>query len=84
MIKSTRMQADNLKFNLIDKLILVRDINILRQVNNLLGNVDLNKPVFKVSESQKQMLSKSENDIIRGNTITDDDLNAEEDKWLNG
>jgi hypothetical protein len=27
---------------------------------------------------------KSEEDIHKGNVISDDDLNAEEDKWLNG
>lgn len=76
------MHTDNLKFSLLDKLISVRDINILEKVNNLIGNVDINKPVFKVTDAQKQMLLKSEEDIHNGNTISDDELNAEEDKWL--
>ncbi len=78
------MQVNDLKYNLIDKLISVRDLNILQKINDLIGNVDVNKPVFKVSDAQRQMLTKSEEDIHKGNVISDDDLNAEEDKWLNG
>jgi hypothetical protein len=78
------MQVNDLKYNLIDKLISVRDLNVLQKINDLIGNVDINKPVFKVSEAQRKMLMKSEEDIHKGNVISDDDLNAEEDKWLNG
>ena len=78
------MQVNDLKYNLIDKLISVRDLNILQKINELIGNVDINTPVFKISDAQKQMLMKSEEDIRNGNVISDDDLSAEEDKWLNG
>jgi hypothetical protein len=44
--------------------------------------VDINSPVFKVTDAQKQMLMKSEEDIRNGNIISDDDLNAEEKKLL--
>ncbi|HWK03580.1 MAG TPA: hypothetical protein VNS58_08105 [Puia sp.] len=78
------MQADNLKYTLLDKLISIRDISVLQKVNDLLGSVDINKPVFKVTDGQKQMLMKSEEDIRNGNLTSDDELNAEEDQWLNG
>jgi hypothetical protein len=78
------MQVNDLKYNLIDKLISVRDLNILQKINDLIGNVDIDKSVFKVSDAQTKMLMKSEEDIRKGNVISDDDLNAEEDKWLNG
>lgn len=78
------MQADNLRYTLLDKLISIRDISLLQKVNELLGNVDINKPVFKVTDGQKQMLMKSEEDIRNGNLTSDYELNAEEDQWLNG
>lgn len=78
------MQVNDLKYNLLDKLISVRDINILQKINDLIGNVDINSPVFKVTDAQKRMLMKSEEDIRDGNIISDDELNAEEDQWLNG
>jgi hypothetical protein len=59
-------------------------MNVLQKINELIGSVDLNTPIFKVTDPQKQMLMKSEEDIRNGNTISDDDLNAEEDQWLNG
>jgi hypothetical protein len=77
------MQVNDLKYNLIDKLISVRDLNILQKISDLIGNVDINKPAFNVSDAQRQMLMKSEEDIRKGNVISDDDLNAEEDQWLN-
>ncbi len=45
---------------------------------------EINNPVFKVTDGQKQMLMKSEEDILNGDTISDDELNADEDQWLNG
>lgn len=78
------MQANELKYNLIDKLISVRDLNLLQKINDLIGNVDINKTVFKVSDAQRNMLMASEEDIQKGNFISDDELNAEEDQWLNG
>jgi hypothetical protein len=78
------MQADNLKYTILDKLISIRDMALLQKVSDLLGNVDINKPTFKVTDGQKQMLINSEEDIRRGNLTSDDELNAEEDLWLNG
>jgi hypothetical protein len=78
------MQVNDLKYNLLDKLISVRDPDILKKINDLIGNVDINRPIFKVTDAQKQMLTKSEEDIRNGNIISDDELNTEEDRWLNG
>lgn len=78
------MQADNLKYTLLDKVISIRDLSLLQKVSDLLGNVDINSPIFKVTDGQKQMLMNSEDDIRKGNLTTDDELNAEEDLWLNG
>ena len=78
------MQVNDLKYSLLDKLISVQDIDILQKINDLIGGVDINSPIFKVTDAQKQMLMKSEEDIRKGNVISNDDLNAEEDQWLNG
>ena len=78
------MQVNELRYSLLDKLMSVRDLNVLQKINELIGNVDLNNPVFKVADGQKQMLMKSEEDVLNGDTISDDELNADEDQWLNG
>jgi hypothetical protein len=78
------VQANNLKYSLLDKLISIQDINLLEKVNELIGNVDINKSVFKITPDQKDMLMKSEEDILNSDFITDEELNENEDKWLNG
>ena len=77
------MQTNNLKYSLLDKLISVRDLSLLQRVNEIIGNVDINSSVIKVTDAQKQLLQASEEDIMDGRMITNEDLNAEEDKWLN-
>ena len=78
------MEANNLRYRLLDKLISLRDNNIWQKINDLIGNIDIEKTEIKVTDAQKQMLMNSEDDIRKGNTIRDEDLNEEENKWLNG
>lgn len=78
------MQVSDLRYTLLDKLMSIRDKRLLQKINDLIGNVDLDNTVFKVTPEQEEMLGGSENDIRRGNLISDDDLNEEEDLWLNG
>jgi len=78
------MEVNHLKQSLLDKLISVDDENVLKQINALIGNVDIEKPVFKVSNRQKQLLEKSEGDIENGRLTTNEELNKDEEEWLNG
>lgn len=78
------MEANNLRYKLLDKLISIRDNNVWQKINDLIGNIDIEKTEIKVTDAQKQMLINSEEDILKGNTISDADLNEEENKWLNG
>jgi len=77
------MEEDNLKYDLLDKLISIEDHHLLEKVNDLIGDVDINKVAFKTTKDQKNMFLKSEEDIRNGDFISDEELNEEEDKWLN-
>ncbi len=77
------MQTENLKYNLIDKLISVTDIAILQKISDLIGNIETETTPIILSEKQNEMLRQSEEDILNGRTISDVQLNAEEDEWLN-
>lgn len=77
------MQYNNLKYELLDKLISIDDDNLLKRINDFMSGIDINKTIFKTTEDQKKMLSKSEEDICNGNLISDKDINRDEDKWLN-
>ncbi len=74
------MEANNLRYSLLDKLISIRG----QKINELIGNIDIEKTEIKVTDAQKQMLINSEEIIRKGNTINDENLNEEESKWLNG
>ena len=78
------MPAENLKYTLLDKIISVNDMSLLQKVNDLLGNVNIDQTIFKLTDAQKEMLMNSEEDILKGDLTTNDELNAEEDLWLNG
>ena len=78
------MEAKNLRYGLLDKLISLRDNNVWQKINELIGGIDIEKTELKTTEAQKQMLMNSEDDLRNGNTTSDDDLNEEENKWLNG
>ncbi len=78
------MEANNLRYRLLDKLISIRDNTIWQKINDLIGNIDIEKTEIKITDAQKQMLMNSEEDISKGNIISDEDVNAEENKWLNG
>jgi hypothetical protein len=78
------MEASQLKQELLDKLISVEDENLLQQVNQLIGEVDLEKRTFNLSKKQLEMMLNSEADIAKENVITNEDLNEDEEKWLNG
>ena len=69
---------------MLDKLISIQDDHLLEKINDLIDDVDINKSVFNTTPDQKIMLAKSEEDILNGDFISDDELNEDEDKWLNG
>jgi len=76
------MQAGNLKYNVLDKLISINDDDLLKKINDLIGNVDLEETPIKVSDAQRQMLMNSEQDILNDNLISNEDVNEEEEQWL--
>ncbi len=76
------MQVDNLKYSLLDKLISIHDDDLLKKINDLIGNVDLEETPIKVVDAQRQMLMRSEQDILNDNLISNEDVNEEEEQWL--
>ena len=76
------MSAENLKYNILDKLISVEDEGLLKKINALIENIDLEERPIRVTDAQSQMLLNSEQDILNDNLISDEDVNEEEDQWL--
>ncbi|BAV05156.1 hypothetical protein SAMN05421788_1154 [Filimonas lacunae] len=78
------MAVDPLTYNISDKVISIQDVALLEKINDLIGMVDLEKTTFNISPRQKEMLHGSMEDIKNGRLISDEELNREEQEWLNG
>ncbi|CAN5169372.1 hypothetical protein BH23BAC2_BH23BAC2_26690 [soil metagenome] len=74
--------TEQIRNNLIDKLISIKNKDILSAVDRLLEVSVKEEDVYKVSEDQRKALQSSEMDIANGRLISDEDLNNEEDEWL--
>jgi hypothetical protein len=74
--------TEQIRNNLIDKLISIKNKDILSAVNRLLEVSVKEEDVYKVSEDQRKALQASEMDIVNGRLISNEDLNNEEDEWL--
>ena len=77
------MNILNLKLGLLNKLISIHDMDLLQKLNDLVKDVDVEQSVFKVSNAQKAMLMRRLEDIKHNRLISDEELNAEEQLWLN-
>lgn len=74
--------TEQIRNNLIDKLISIKNKDLLSAVDRLLEVSVKEEDIYKVSDDQRKVLQTSEMDIVSGRLISDEDLNNEEDEWL--
>ena len=74
--------TEQIRNNIIDKLISIKNKELLSAVDRLLEVSVKGEDIFKVSENQRKGLQASEMDIANGRMISDEELNNEEDEWL--
>lgn len=74
--------TEQIRNNLIDKLISIKNKELLSAVDRLLEFSVKEEDVYKVSGDQRKALQASELDIANSKLISDEDLNNEEDEWL--
>ncbi|NOY96586.1 MAG: hypothetical protein GXO81_09470 [Chlorobi bacterium] len=75
--------TDQIRNNLIDKILSIGNKDILSALDRLLETTIREKDVYKVSKQQRLILQASMIDIENDGLISDEDLNKEEDLWLN-
>jgi predicted transcriptional regulator len=76
------MSTLEIKLEIFDKLKTVEDLSLLKKIRNLLKNVD-KAETYQLNEYELDMLKESEEDIKHGRVYTNEELIAEENKWLN-
>jgi predicted transcriptional regulator len=76
------MSTLELKLAIYDKLKSVDDDGLLEKIMRLLKTVDEDK-IYHLSEYELNMLKEGEEDIKAGRLYTNEEVMAEEKKWLN-
>jgi len=72
---------NQVKNNIIDKIILLEDQKVINALNQLLDN--LNTPENKmISSEEKALLLLGLKDYKNGDVISDEEIRKSEDKWL--
>ncbi len=77
------MQAlSQIKNNIIDKLNLIEDQQVIEALDQILNN--LNSPkIQKLKKGESELIKMGLADYKDGNLISDDKVRKEEDSWLN-
>lgn len=74
--------TEQIRNNLIDKLLTIRNRNIIAALDNLLEKTLKEKSIYTTSEQQKLIFKASELDIQNWDLFSDEEINKEEDSWL--
>lgn len=72
---------ENIKNGLIDRILATKNEKLLVAVNTIFESAQL-EDTISLSSEQTEMLAMSEDDILNGRLISENDLNASEPEWL--
>jgi hypothetical protein len=76
-------QADIIRNGIIDKLLAISDKEYLLALSRLVESSSVNNEKIKFTPEQLLMLQMSENDIVNGRVLTQEELDKSDLKWLN-
>lgn len=74
--------ADNIRNNIIDKLLTISNSDYLLALYKLISTSTVNDDVIQLSEAQISMLNMSEDDIKNNRTVPQDELDKMDLEWL--
>ena len=74
--------SSEIRNNMTEKLLAIGDKKLLKAIDKIVDTTSGNKS-YKLSDLQKELIMASEEDIKYGKLTKDEDINREEDEWLN-
>jgi len=77
------MQTTQIRDIVSDKINGIRDKNYLMALKTILDMRQTNEDVYPLNETQKYLIRQGKEQIAGGEYISDQDLQKEEDEWLN-
>ena len=76
------MRTIELRKHIIKKLSLIDDDSFLKAIKTIIES-KVNEGVYQLSDFQKKRIESARNQLKKGQTISNDDLQKEVDQWLN-
>ncbi len=76
------MSTEQLKNLVIDKISEIEDENFLQAIKTILDSNTATASIYKLTEEQKQKVNIGLNQLDKGQIISNEDLEKEEDEWL--
>jgi hypothetical protein len=75
-------QVDAIRNGIIDKLLAITDKDYLMALHKLVDNSSVPKQKISLTKEQRLMLELSEQDIVNGRTISQEELDQADRIWL--
>ncbi len=75
-------KADNLRNEIIEKVLCISDKDYLNAINFLVNNKEYNDQVVKLTKEQKLMLDLSDIDIKNDDIVSHSELITKKQAWL--
>lgn len=76
--------VDNIRSGLIDKILGIKNKEFLQALDKLISYGTSGSGVVELTAEQRAMLEMSEEDIKKGNLISQEAMNKRNLEWLNG
>ncbi|MCK4764253.1 MAG: hypothetical protein KAW12_18790 [Candidatus Aminicenantes bacterium] len=77
------MNTAQLKDLVVDKIYGINDAEYLKAINKILDMNRSSESVFTVDNKRKALINLAKRQIANGEYISNEELNREEDEWLN-
>jgi hypothetical protein len=74
--------ADNIRNNIIDKLLTISNQDYLLALYKLVSTSNINEEIIQLSEAQILMLNMSEDDIKNNRIVSQEELDKMDLEWL--
>jgi len=77
------MNTAQLKEEVVDKIYAIDDMDYLQAISKILDTSYPVRQVYRLSEKQKASINLGRQQITEGDYISNEELEEEENKWLN-
>ncbi len=75
------MNTANLKIELINKITLLQDSGVIKEIQRVL-DFELNEGIFKLTNAQKKRISEAKSEIKQKKILSESASNKEISEWL--